>query len=243
MKKIKIVSLMFFISTLCNSQIDEHAKYKSIKITAIDSTTEYFVYKAIDHEKCVNDTIIMIKKIDFNNKSKIINNYNYKVLYKYHNKVLSNTPYNLQFSDNIRISEYNYPPRLILDYLEINNSNQQNSNTECLEDKSIEDFEMFLRTFINDDIFRNSRINFEETISSRKLNKKKAIKYKKEWKIYENLIINYKSLALKRDKYFNKDLNKMSFRLYGDKLNFYWIHFSFSIDDNGQWYLSGYTPI
>ncbi len=237
------ISLIVLIALYINIYCQDINKLDSmnIKITEVESTSKYYAYRYVEYERCIADTLILLEKKGLNqqNNSLKIDEY-YHINYK--SETIFAKPsqnYNL-IIDNIRVSG-NYGTIMIENFLKIDslNMNKLNLNYDCLSYSNFEDFELFLRKFINDENFRNSRINFSDY---RKHSKKQI----KKWKKAENLLINYKTNKFKRDKVYYNDYRYMKFRIYNgdfnDNLKAY-IYFVFKLDDNNHWYLTSYVDV
>ncbi len=236
-----ITLFLFIVCTTIYCQNNNKLDSMNIKITDVESTSKYYIYRYVEFERCMVDTLIVLEKKPLiqQNNSLEIDEY-YHIRYK-SESIMAKPSQNENFiQDNIRLSG-NFGIIMIMDVQKIDslNINKLSLSYDCLSYSNFEDFELFLQKFINDENFRNSRINFNDKIKP----KKKQIK---KWEKAENFLLNYKINKFKRDKVYYNNYRYMYFRIYKgyyfDTLMAY-ISYIFRLDDNNQWYLSSYKDV
>jgi len=235
-----IIIILIISSSNIYCQNSNEKNSMNIKITDIETTSEFYAYRYVEYDRCVADTLKLLeKKMKQQNNSLELDKY-YFIKYK-SESIISKPSYNNNFiQDNIRLSD-DFGFRLIVDYHKIDslNINESIFTYDCLSYFKYENFEIFLQKFINDKNFRYSRINFN---NSRILSKKQI----KKWKKAENLLINYKTNKFKRDKVYYDDYKNMYFRIYKGSFletTMLYISFTFRLDENNQWYLFNFNNL
>lgn len=238
----KFVIFLLFISSLniyCQNSIKNYSK--NIKITKVESTSDYYVYRFIEYKRCIADTLIILEKKAFNQLNNSLETDKYYQIKYEHESIMAKPSQNNNFiKDNIRLSGHAGMIKLISSQqIDSLNINELILGDECLTYYNYENFEIFLQKFINDENYRNSRINFNDHIKHTK-------KQFKKWKKAENLLLNYKLNKFKRDKVYYEDYKNMHFRIYkGDffDTSMIFISFTFRLDENNQWYLFNFNNL
>jgi len=239
---IVICLLMISNSSFSQNKIDSVISTK-IKLTQIEQIFDYFVYRAVEYNNSIQDTIILLSsKNEQENKLKL-NSY-YEIRYKENELFLSESvfPTFIRFNivQNVRISDVFGLPKIIINSKELENIDERKFISSKIEGN--ENFEYFLAKFIYNQEFRENRITFIDTTEFKKQNKKKQRKRLKEWKKFEDILLKYKLNSFKRDRFYVKETSTMFFRLYSNSLeNEFW--FLFNFDKNENWYLFSFFEI